>query len=132
MDKETGLAILGLLTAVAGFVRWLISVYWSQAEKIEDLRHKNERSTLLNMKESIEDLKREISMHKNTMKVMQDKLDYIHKRLDKTADNTTAMITSVNDMMDVMMQKIGVMESQVIHLAKGMVMIKNKAGSDGG
>lgn len=66
-------------------------------------------------------------MHKNSMRVMQDKLDYIHKRLDKTADDTNTMIKSVNDMMDTMIQKIGVMETQVIQLAKGMVMIKNKA-----
>lgn len=134
MDKETILAIVGLLTAVAGLIRWLISVYWAQAEKIEDLRHKNERSTIISMKDAIEDLKREINMHKSSMRTMQDKLDYIHKRLDKTADDTQVMIKSVNDMLDVMMHKIGVMESQVVQLAKGMVMIKNKAtgGGSGG
>ena len=86
------------------------------------------------MKESIDDLKREIVMHKQSMKTMQDKLDYIHKRLDKTADETNAMIQSVNGMIDTMMQKIGVMESQVVQLAKGMLMLKNKtaAGGSGG
>jgi len=133
MDKETGLAILGLMTALAGLARWLMAVYYKQAETIEDLRNKNERRNILVMKESIDDLKKEIAIHKTAMRTMQDKLEYIHKRLDKTADETQQMIKSVNDMIDVMMQKIGVMESQVVQLAKGMVMIKNKsAGSSSG
>jgi predicted nucleic acid-binding Zn-ribbon protein len=132
MDKEIVIAIIGFITATAGAIRWLISVYWSQASTIEDLRNKNERRNIYDMKESIEDLKKEISMHKNNMRTMQDKLDYIHKRLDKTADDTSGMIKTVNDMMDVMIQKIGVMESQVIQLAKGMVMIKNKTNTSSG
>jgi hypothetical protein len=132
MDKETLLSILGLLTAIAGAIRWLIHVYWKQAETIEDLRHIHEKRTILVMKEAIDDLKKEINMHKISMKTMQDKMEYIHQRLDKSADETQVMIKSVNDMMDLMMQKIRVMESQVVQLAKGMVMIKNKGGTTGG
>lgn len=58
MDKEIIIAIIGFITAVAGAVRWLISVYWSQASTIEDLRNKNERRNIYDMKESIEDLKK--------------------------------------------------------------------------
>lgn len=131
MDKEIILSVIGLVTAIAALVRWLISVYWSQASTIEDLRHQHEKRHLITLKETITDLKKDINMHKQAMVAMQEKVEYIYRRLDKSAGDADVVLKGLSTSIDDLLNKINLMETQVISLAKGMVMIKSKVDGSG-
>lgn len=131
MDKEVALAFIAFLTGLAGIVRWLISVNWDKAKESEDQRHRNEKRTILTLKDSIDDMKKSIETHKKAMASMQEKIEYIHKRLDKSTDELDLVLTTLKKSLDDITSKIRGMESQIITLAKGMVMIKNKVQPSG-
>ena len=126
MDKEVALAFIAFLGACAATIRWLLSVHWDKAKETEDHGHRNEKRTILNLKDNIDDMKKSLEAHKKVMVTMQEKIEYIHRRLDKSTDELDLVLKTLNKSLEDITSKIKGMESQIITLAKGMVMIKNK------
>jgi len=124
MDKELWIAILTFGTAAVGAVRWLIHVYWKQAETIEDLRSRNERITISKLRDAIDDIKKEIATHNRKMTEINQAILKAQQRIEKNTTDTEALIKSVADYIETTAAKFKLMESQIVKLANDLIMVK--------
>jgi uncharacterized coiled-coil protein SlyX len=131
VTTELWIALLTFLSGAAGVVRWLISVYWSQAKTIEDLRATNEKTVIKKIEDAVTSLRFDLDKHRTELLRVTTKLQDISIRVDKTSSDGEALIKSLSDYIDVTVQRIEKMESRMIELSKNLVMIKG-GGKSGG
>lgn len=130
MDKEVWIAVLTFGTASVGAIRWLIHVYWSQAEKIEDLRKIHERKNLQSMQSAIDELKKDLREQRRAMQELSDRMIKAQAAIERATQESQSASTLLSQYIDTAAKKIQALESEIIKLAKGLVMIRG--GSSGG
>lgn len=128
MDKDVLIALIGFLTATIGGVRWLIHVYIKQENKIEDLRSKNEKASIAIMKDMIQDLKRELSFHSKNLKDVETRMNLYMKKSDEANQDQRVILESMKMFIDTTMKRMQVVESRIVDLANGLLIIKGGNG----
>jgi len=125
---EVIVAGLGLLTAMFGAARWLIHVYWKQAETIENLRRKHDREQLRSIDDKIKDMAQDIFAHTTTMNKLEARLVHLTKRVEDSAVCSEKAFFDFASFMAASEKRTEKLESQIVQLAKGMMLIKKSNG----
>jgi chromosome segregation ATPase len=126
LSTELIVSILGFLAASAGVAQWLIKVYWSQAEKIEDLRSKNEKRTIFSLESTVDDLKKEIRSHKAELSKLNGSLLDVQARIQKNTDDGQALMKALYDYVDTTAAKFEKLEGVMIALSKDLILVKGR------
>ena len=124
MDKETAIALFAFLSAAGGGVRWLLHVYIKQNEKLEDIRHRNERSTISMIKDSVSELQKDLDVYRHNLKHVEDLLKIYVKRADTNIEDNAKAIHQMQVFIDSTIKRMRDLESRIIELANGLMMFK--------
>lgn len=122
MSTEVWVAILTFMTAAIGSIRWLLHVYLTQAEKIEDLRSRHEREHLAKLKDTVKQVTLEIEMHRRQIAELNQKLTATTSKIHLASEKIEA--TSLD--LSRSLEKFSKIETTVINLTKDMIMLKGR------
>jgi predicted nucleic acid-binding Zn-ribbon protein len=124
LSTELWIALLTFGTAAVGAIRWLIYVYWKQAEKIEDLRSQNEKRVIIELKTALEELRKEMRQLQAEIKIVANKLLQTQGALEKSSESTRNLAGLVNTYIDTSNKRFDQFQSKIIELGQGLVMVK--------
>lgn len=126
MDKETAIALFAFLSAAGGGVRWLIHVYIKQTEKIEDLRHRNEKTTIVLIKESIAGLQKDLDLYRHNLKHVEETLKIYLRRADVSSEEHQKSMAQMKVFIDSTIKRMRDLETHIMELTHGLILIKGK------
>jgi predicted nucleic acid-binding Zn-ribbon protein len=133
MGADLWIALIGLLTALVGAVRWLIYVYWKQASTIEDLRSKNEKLAIERLNTSVDGMKESLLVHRTEMQKLRNDIEVLQTQLRTQKKDGEAIMESLSTYIETTKARIAQVETQVVQLGKALIMIKGgKGGGEGG
>lgn len=124
MTAEVWVAIFGFLTAAVGGVRWLLSVYYRQNQKIEDLRSSNEHLAIQQLNLAVENMKDQIRGHRADMMRAQEQMTKMQARIASVTTDGEAIMKTLGEYIEATMARMNKMESQIIELSRRFILIK--------
>lgn len=127
MNTEVWVAIFGFLTAAVGGIRWLLSVYYRQSQKIEDLRSTNESLAIQQLNLAVDGLKDSIRMYRADMLRAQEQMVKMQAGIVRNTTDGEAIMKTLAEYIETTMQRMNKMESQIIELSKRLILIKGGA-----
>ena len=119
---EAVFAIAGLMGTLAGLIRWLLVKYFDKQEELEALKKRFADTAIDNLKETVEEHKKELRILKVSLDRSADSID----RSDKQIKTMTEDLRSYVSESHIRMQHI---ESQILKLGNELIMIKGKPKS---
>jgi predicted nucleic acid-binding Zn-ribbon protein len=129
MSTELWVAILTFGTAVVGAIRWLIHVYWRQAEQIEDLRSQNEKRNLNSLKEAIDELKKELREQRRSMADISERILKAQGSIERAAKDNKDLSVLVSQYIEKSVKRFEKIETDLIDIGKGLVLVKGSSGA---
>lgn len=128
MTIELWIALLTFLTSAAGAARWLIHVYWKQAQTIEDLRNTHQKQSILRIEGTISDHKRAIEAHNIQLGSVKEQMLKIQGQMATFNQKSDQAIKMLNDTIETTAAKFKKYESELITLSNNLIMVKSRTG----
>ncbi len=117
MDKEAIGVLIGILTVMAGFVRWLLSFYFKKEAEIEKLKKKLTDEVLSDLKSTVED-------HKKELRLIKEKLDTVSIGYKSNQEGFKAITDSLRNYIDVQEGEIAKIKHDIKYLTDDVISLK--------
>ena len=115
-------AVAGILGTLAGLIRWLLQAYFAKAEELEALKKSNQVLAIQDLRDTVDSHKAEIRRHSG-------KLDDTDKVLHRSSMQLQKISESLEEKHDEYHSRFQRIESEIIQLKKGLVMVRTKNGA---
>lgn len=116
--NEALLSIVGVIGALAGIIRWLLQVYFKQAQELESLKKKF-------TDEAIDELKVTVENHKKELFVIKDRLDSAAAGYKSNQTGFKEVTDSLRNFVESNDRELERMRTQIIQLSKDIIMLKD-------